>query len=260
MFKKIISTYILIGLFASALFSQTDTTTEDTDVLHVPTLGDAIELAMQYSPLLKNQDLENTIKLYELRSIRKEWLDYMGVEGYYKYGSIDNVNIQNIGEGTVTSSYNGVDNRFSVGVYVKMSLFAFIDQRNKVQQANIALDQGRYNLELIQQQIRRLVIKQYNEYLLARELVEIKSRGMIATSTQKIKAEQDYSNGRINIYELTKVLEADSKANTEYQKAKSDLTISYLILMDIIGKLQFETTNNEPDGESNINEPDTLKQ
>ncbi len=205
-------------------------------LLNVPPLADAIDMALENSPLLKSANIETVIKQFELKSTRREWLDYLGIESFYKYGSIDNVNIQNLGERDQITNAQTTDSRYSVGVYVKMSFLAFIDQHNKNKIASKEIEKSFYHQEFIKNKVRELVIKQYSEYLYNKKLISIKNKAYIATQMQVEKANIDYENGNLNLYEMAKVMESATKAETEYYKAISDFKVSYLLLMEIIGK------------------------
>ena len=227
--KKIIIVFFLFSTFFS--FSQTI----PDSVLFIPTLGEAIDMAMEHSPLLRSVDIETTIKKFELRSARKEWLDNLGIESYYKYGSIDNVNIQNIGSLDQISSAQTTDNRYSVGVYIKMSFFSFLNQRTTTKIALQEIEQSKSQKEFIKAEIRKAVIKQYGEYIFNKELIGIKNKAFQSNKLQLKKANNDYENGNLTIYEITKVMEALTKSETEYLMAKSDFKISYLLLLELIG-------------------------
>jgi outer membrane protein TolC len=236
--------FTAIFLLCRLLVSGQDTTIVPDKVLHVPTLGKAIDMALEHSPLLKVKDVEKAIKIYQLKSTRKEWLDYIGMEGYWKYGTIDNVTIQEIDNSMVPTTYTGINTRFATGVYIKMSFFSFLDHRNKVLQAQEAIDKSNYEREIAQDEIRKLVIQQYNEYLLAKKILLVKTKSKVAIEIQLQKAEQDYENGNINIYELTKVMESSNKLMGEYQKAVTGFRVAYLMLMDLIGELDKVNLNN----------------
>ena len=228
---------IIIILLSRALLSlsQVSNSVIPDSVLFIPTLGEAINMAMNYSPLLRSVDIETTIREFQLKSTRKEWLDNMGLESYYKYGSIDNVNIQNVGSLDQISTAQTTDTRFSVGVYLKMSFFSFLTQRTNTKIALQNIEQSKVQKEFVKQEIRKVVIKQYGEYLYNKELIGIKNKAFQSNQVQVRKANIDYENGNLSIYEITKVMEASTKAESEFLMAKSNFKISYLLLLELIG-------------------------
>ena len=228
---------IIIILLSRAIFSfsQTSNSVIPDSVLFIPTLGEAIEMAMNYSPLLRSADIETTIREFQLKSTRKEWLDNMGLESFYKYGSIDNVNIQNVGSLDQISTAQTTDTRFSVGVYLKMSFFSFLTQRTNTKIALQNIEQSKVQKEFVKQEIRKIVIKQYGEYLYNKELIGIKNKAFQSNQVQVRKANIDYENGNLSVYEITKVMEASTKAESEFLMAKSNFKISYLLLLELIG-------------------------
>jgi len=227
--------FVVLILISRISFSQETNNSIPDSVLFIPTLSEAIDLAMENSPLLKSVDIETTIKEFELKSTRKEWLDNMGVESFYKYGSIDNVNIQNVGNIDELSTAQSTDVRYSLGVYIKMSFFAFLTQRNKTKVALQEIEQSKMQRELVKQEIRKIVIKQYGEYLYNKDLISIKNKAYQANEVQLQKANNDYENGNLSVYEITKVMEALTKSESEYLMVKSNFKISYLLLLELIG-------------------------
>ena len=209
--------------------------------LNVPTLQVAIDKALKKSPLLKSSDIDMMIKQFQLRSVRKEWLDNFGVESFYKYGSIDNVNIQNINNLNQVSNAKTTDTRYSLGVYFKMSFFSFLNQKTKNNIAKQEIEKSKYERQLIQNEIVKLVVKQYNAYLLDKQLLSVKNKAYVSTQMQVSKAERDYKNGNLTIYELTKVMESSTKAEADYLLTKMNFRTSYLLLLELIGESTYFT-------------------
>jgi outer membrane protein TolC len=245
--KKFVYTNSILAVFIQIIFiSNSFAQIEIPDsILNIPPLGDAINMALEHSPLLKSSDIETSIRKFQLKSVRREWLDNMGIESFYKYGSIDNVNIQNIGSADQITNAQTTDTRYSIGVYLKMSFFSFINQGTKNKIALQEIKKSKYHQEFIRNEIRKAVIKQYQEYLYNKKLISIKNKAYIATQMQVEKANIDYENGNLNLYEMTKVMESATKAETEYFKAISDFKISYLLLLELIGANHYEQEQND---------------
>ena len=214
-------------------------------LLNIPSLSDAINKALIKSPLLKSADIETTIKEFKLKSVRKEWLGNLGIESFYKYGSIDNINIQNIDDINQVTNAKTTGNRYSLGFYIKMPFLSFLTQKNKNNIAKRELEKSVYERQMIQNEIRKLVIQQFNEYQLNKQLIAVKNRAYIASQMQVEKANRDYKNGNLTIYELAKVTEASTKAETSYITAKINFRISYLLLMELIGEPIFVQNTSE---------------
>ena len=214
-------------------------------LLKVPTLNEAINQALKKSPLLKSADIETTIKEFQLKSVRKEWMGNLGIESFYKYGSIDNINIQNIDDINQVTNAKTTGNRYSVGFYIKMPFLSFLTQKNKNNIAKRELEKSMYEKQMVQNEIKKIVIQQFNKYQLNKQLIAVKNRAYIASQMQVEKANRDYKNGNLTIYELAKVTEASTKAETDYITAKINFRISYLLLMELIGEPMFNSNSSE---------------
>ena len=210
-------------------------------LLKVPTLNDAINQALKQSPLLKSVDIETTIKEFQLKAVRKEWLGNLGLESFYKYGSIDNINIQNIDDIDQVTNAKTIGDRYSIGFYIKMPFLSFLTQKNKNNIAKRELEKSIYEKQIVQNEIKKIVIRQFNEYQLNKQLITVKNKAYIASQMQVSKANRDYKNGNLTIYELAKVTESSTKAEASYITAKIDFRISYLLLMELIGESTFST-------------------
>jgi outer membrane protein TolC len=95
--------------------------------------------------------------------------------------------------------------------------------------------------DFIKNEIRAAIIRQYGDYEYNKKLITVKNKAYLSTQMQVEKANFDYENGNLTIYDLTKVMEASTKAETEYLKAQIDFKIAYLLLLEIIGVNNFNT-------------------
>jgi outer membrane protein TolC len=242
--------FIIFIVLSNLNFAQDDNISNlgfHDSTLNVPSLQIAIEKALEKSPLLKTADISTTIKQFELKSVQREWLGDLGFESYYKYGSLDNVNIQNIGSTDDISNSRTTDTRYSLGVYMKMSFLTFLDQKNKNSIARQEIEKSLLEQQVIQEEIRKLVIRQYNEYQLNKQLVAVKNKAFTTTEMQLAKANRDHKNGNLTIYELTKVMESTTKAEADYLSTKMNFKVSYLLLMELIGEIDKVNLNENTD-------------
>ena len=143
------------------------------------------------------------------------------------------------------STGKSVDTRYAVGVYLKMSIQSMLSQSKKNQIAKREVEICRYEKEQVEQQITALVIKQYSEYQLNKELLSVSNSAYQSTLIQLEKANSDYHNGNMSVYEITKITEAKTKAQADYLKAKFSFKVSYLLLMELIGAIDYNDVLNE---------------
>jgi outer membrane protein TolC len=229
----------LMFIFLSVhIFSQENTSVASSisdSSLNVPTLSVAIERAKQNSPLLMSSDVETVIRQLELKTTRREWLENLGFDSYYRYGSIDNINISNTATTEEISSARTFDNRFSVGIYMKLPIFDLINMKNGNKIAKQKIEQSKYEKLVLESEITKIVIKQYNEFLLYKQLLEVKNKALVSSQMQVSKANMDYKNGNLNLFELSRIIESASKSESDFFTTKMNLEVSYLLLMELIG-------------------------
>jgi outer membrane protein TolC len=230
---NIILLVIYLGGVSAALAQNNFDIPDST--LNVPSLQKAIEMAIENSPLLKSADVNTAIRAFELKSAKRDWMNTLGFEAYYKYGSIDNVNVQSYNNITQMTDAQSIDTRYAVGLYLKVPLITIYNAHNRNQTARFEIEKTKYDKLILEDQIRQLVIQQYNRYLLNKQLIGIRSSSYLMTSMQFEKASSDHKNGNLSISELTKIIEAKSKAHAEFVSIVYDFKVSYLLLMELIG-------------------------
>lgn len=205
-------------------------------LLFMPTLEQAINRGMQNAYLLKEQDLRIEIEAYRLKSTKSLWMDAIQVKGEAKYGSVDDVIIKEYNSGDIEGHYGSSTNtRYAAGVYINLSLFDVTNRKRSMRISKNELKLAELKKEEITKRLRELIIIKYNKLLLSQSLLKVKSKAKEASSLQVKMAEVEFKNGQINIYEFSRVIESDSKAQSEFESVKMDYALAYRLIMEIIG-------------------------
>lgn len=206
------------------------------NISSIPPLDSVINMALQTSPLLKEQNTLIEIERYRLRSAKSLWMDAINVRGEAKYGSVDDVIIKEYNTGEVDGHYGySFNTRYSAGVYINLSLFDVMDRKRTLLISKNEIKLAEFRRDEIVKKLRELIIMQYNQVVLSRNLLDIKSKAKEFSSIQVNMAEVEFKNGKINIYEFSRVIEADTKAQTEFESIKAQYNIAYSLLFEIIG-------------------------
>lgn len=248
--KKI--TYILIGILLTIFisgkaFSQAredsldkytyfDLTTESIEQYLSP-LKTLIDSAIANSPLLKYQNAQRIIAKLNTKSVRRRWSKYLGVRSDVKYGLFDNLVLSQDASGNINSSLGTTteQTRYSGGIYVKFPLQELLDRNNRIQIAKQEQEMALQEYKSRKRKLRKLVIQQFNDLLLAQKVLRIKNTYKQDVMIQKQMAEQKFKNNQISVSEMTKMSSMYSKAMTEYETAKSEFNNAYLMLQEIVG-------------------------
>ncbi len=203
---------------------------------NLPELSALIDSAMVHSPILKSQDASITIQQLKLRNSRKQWTEYINLSADYQYGSYDNIVANQFSSGInnmLTSS--STQSRYGVGINIKYPIFNLFSRGNNISMARHDLEISKLKKEELESELRKSIIILYNDIILARSLVDIKSKLKETSQLQVDFAELEYRTQKINIYDLAKVADAHAKNLADYEKAMYDLRVSIELMSELTG-------------------------
>jgi len=224
---------ISIVLFSNC-FSQDNV---DSAFSNIPPLQVLIDSALEHSPVIKSQDAEVLIKEYNLSITRQQWLNYVQVIGDSKYGTYDNLIVNQYQTSNQSTAYNtsNVGTRLQIGLSLRFSIFDFIKAKNNKKIAIKELEQSVWRKEELNSYLRQTVIKQYHEVLMNHSLLKVKTDFLQQTKLAKDFSEKDYKSNIVEYFEVVRAADAYQKAMTDYEKTKTDFIVALLLLQDIVG-------------------------
>lgn len=200
----------------------------------LPSVEQLYDIALKNSPTFKMLDAEVKIGQLRVTEEKREWMNSLGVEGQIKHGLYDNLIL------TEDLGYDSFENtkteqtRYSIGVYIKMPISAMID-KSAVKAAKIEKDQLVYQREARMREMKQLIIQQYNNVIKLYRTIVIKNNLVESYRTQTVKADIDFKNGNIDVFEYSRLLELSTKATLELEEAKIDFSTAFKILEEIVG-------------------------
>ncbi len=192
------------------------------------------ELARINSPLLKLYDSEIIIGQLQIKAEKREWMTKLGFEAGAKYGIYDNLVITEGSETSLSNTTSNTQTRYNVGVFLKIPLNSIVDKSN-VKQAKAELEKIRHQKESSVQELRKLVIVQYNNVLKSNMNLEIRNKSYEMFKLQLIRTEKDFVNGKINISDYSRVRDMAVRAELEFENVKIELRTAIQILNEIVG-------------------------
>ncbi|WP_282014864.1 TolC family protein [Marinifilum flexuosum] len=238
--KRILLTSFLLLLTVMVSYSQNvDQVVEKTvkgDVISdlLKPLNEIQQLAVNNSPLLKFYDSDIIIGELKIKAEKRDWMTKLGFEAGAKYGLYDNLVItEDLGSaGSNTSTTE--QTRYSLGVFLKIPLNNIADRTN-VKQARAELDKIKYQKEKSEQELRQLIIVQYNNVLKASMNLEIRNKSLEMFKLQLIRSEKDFVNGKINISDYTRIHDMAVRSELEFENTKFELRTAIQVLNEIVG-------------------------
>jgi len=200
----------------------------------MPPLPELQEKAIENSPIFKMLDADVKIGNYKVKEEQRLWLHSFGIEGSGRYGLIDNLIItQDLGlmESATQTTKQG---RYFFGFYAKIPLSDIIDKSN-VKTAIAERDKLQYQRAARIQELRELIIVRYNNVLKEYRGMVVKLNAVENYRVQQLRADEDFINGVINVYEKARLEDMLSKSVIELEEAKIDFLTAFQILEETVG-------------------------
>ena len=201
----------------------------------LPPLTELIDSAIKHNAMLKYRNLEVEIKESNLISQRNAWLRTFGLQADSRYGTIDAFSTNANGVTTNSSSTSSKQFNYAVGVYIKIPVFEVMNRKTQIKQAKAEIEEAKTMAVAQQDEIRQLVIRQYQEFLLRQKLMSIKSLNLGSATVNMDMVEKQFRNGVIPIAEYVRLSDMTSRIQSDYELAKSEFLLAKKILEEITG-------------------------
>lgn len=200
----------------------------------LPPLDTLLEAAEQYAPLLKEQEANIAAAQLAEQAQRRDWMRYLGANVGWSYGQFDALTVNPdaaVGVATTTSSQN----RYTLGAYFKMPLFAIINRGNAIQQTKIEQEQARHRKRFQAIELRKLVISQYQSLVQAHRLLLIANNSLQNFKLQAARTEREFVDGLISVADYTRMQEMLIRATEAFETRKIEFVTAYLLLEETTG-------------------------
>lgn len=239
---KIVFTIFLIGLFSSfvarAQFPEDfiSRSLEENDISKdLPSIDSLQQLAEQNSPLLSFYNADIIINRLKVISEKRDWMEHLSFEGEARYGLFDNLILSSdLGREDLATSTTE-QTRYSLGVSLRLPLSKIADRKNRINIAKGEEEKARFQRETAIQELRQLVIIQYNNIIKAHRLMVVNNANVSSFNIQAIRAEKDFLNGKITIAELARLREMLARGIENFESNKSDFQLAYLLMQETVG-------------------------
>lgn len=209
-----------------------------------PPLMDLIDSAIKHNAMIGYRGQEIAAKKENIKTQQNYWLRNLGLQADTRYGTFDNFStIANVGSTTLQSITNRQLN-YGVGLFIKLPVFDVVNRKTQIKQAKAEMEQAYYLQQAQEDEIRLIVIKQYEDILLRQKLLSIKSQNLGSATVNYEMVEKEFRNGIIPTAEYVRLSDMTTRIKSEYEIAKSDFIVAKKILEAIVG---FSFKNPEED-------------
>jgi outer membrane protein TolC len=195
-----------------------------------------IDSAVAHNPQVRFRDLQIVVNQSKLKAERSEWARNIGLQSDVRYGTFDNFST-NTSEGQTPSYFATRNNQtnYGVGAYIKFPIFDMVNRKNQIKLAEAEAEQAEQMADAQRDEVRQLVIRQYNDLILKHKLLKIRLRYFETARINSEMVEKEFQNGVVNVTEYTRISEILTRAESDYETARVDFITSYMILEEIAG-------------------------
>lgn len=211
--------------------------------LRIPPLEDLIDSAIVHSPVLKVSDADIMIAKYNIKSMKRQWMENFYLDGQLQTDVWDALtnNRTTYGDDNTIISYQ--DNyRYLVAASVRIPMDDFWDRRNRIKMETKQLEKNMANRDYQILQLRQAIITQYNTLIVNQRILRIANDNVIANALQKEMGDKEFVNGQTTLYELAYINEMYRKAVTDFEDARFQFYNSYMQLQELCG-IRFNVLN-----------------
>ena len=209
----------------------------------LPPLETIIDSAIARNPYVKFRDLQITVNEQKLSTSRLDWTRDLGFQTDMRYGTFDNFASNVVaGQNPSLLSTKNTEINYGVGAYIRIPFYDFLNRRHQIKFAKAEVAQAQSYSQVQRNELRQLVIKQYNELIVRHRLLKIKSKYVETARINMAMAEKQFLNGIINIAEYSNVTEIVSRSEADFESSKMEFRTAYMLLEEIVG-IKFNLTN-----------------
>lgn len=216
---------------------------KDDIVEKIQPLSALIDSALKYDPYYRFRDLQVVVNQCKLKAEQSYWLRNLGIQSDVRYGTFNNFST-NTAEGqnpdylaTQTNQWN-----WGVGAYIKFPFIDLVSRKSQITLAKTEIEQAKSMAQLRRNEVRELIIKQYNELVLKQNLLKIKAKYLALISANNMLVEKEFQNGVADLSEYTRISGINESAQTEFEIARIEFITAYMLLEEYAG-FKFNTSN-----------------
>jgi outer membrane protein TolC len=234
-------TYLFIVGLISCMAGHANAQVTDAEIsspkkeIVFPPITVLIDSAIRHSAMVDYRKFDVEAKAANVTTQRNAWLRNVGIQGDTRYGTTDAFSTNANG---VTSNFSNTTSRqlnYAVGVYIKLPVFEVVNRKTQIKQAKSEVEAAKSMQEAQQNEIRQLVIRQYQDLLLRQKLLSIKSQNLGSANVNMEMVEKEFRNGVIPVAEYVRLSDMTARIQAEYEMALSEFVLSKKLLEEIVG-------------------------
>jgi outer membrane protein TolC len=228
--------FLTIGFSSSAQQNKAFDLMKDDIESMLPTLEAMIDSAIANNPFVKMKDLQINISEHKLKADRMQWIRNLGFQADLRYGTFDNFST-NTAEGQSPALMASRSNQlnYGAGTYIKIPFYDILNRKNQIKMDKTELEQAQNLYEGQKNELRILVIRQYNDLIAKHRILKIKSKYSETTRINMEMVEKEFTNGIVPVTEYARISEIFSRTQADFETSKMDFRTAYMVLEEMVG-------------------------
>lgn len=205
------------------------------DPYNIAPLDTIIARAIKVDPKLKSKQEIVKGGTYKLHAERKRWLDMFSVQASGSYGTGSALSSTDNGLVVASNVINQTSLLYNAGLVFKFNPFFWLSRKDNLAFIETEIAKSRFETDITVQELRAEVIRRYQEYLLKLELLSLFAQAMETGLLYFHDTEHFFQTGSATMAEYNEALQRRIKAQTEFEKARSEFQTAFLMLKEIAG-------------------------
>lgn len=244
----------LIALFfffpAGVLLAQSDSLSTENNwrevFLESPeyTLPLLMEAAIKNSEDLNKLEMASQIAVEEMSLSRKSLLNGFSFGTSYSYGTMLSLTGQDQPSNSLNAFTLPAQPQYNSGIYLSYPLSKILGYSNEIRKQKLVQKQAMANEKIGEKEVRKAVILQYQDIVLAKAQLELYQQSLQAATIHLELAESQFTNGEIPVSEMSKINESYGAAAIAFRTAKIKYEVTILLMEELIGMKIVDLMNN----------------
>ncbi|MEZ7498482.1 TolC family protein [Flavobacterium sp. Arc3] len=226
---------LAITVFSINIVKSQSTDIENRDNITLPPIKIVIDSVLKRNAMIKFRNQEIGVKESTLATERIYWTKNMGVQTDMGYGNLNNFSTNANATGSTSALTTTTQFNYSVGVYLKIPVFDFINRKNQVGLARLEVDAAKSMAQFQEDEVRQTVIKMYQDLVLKQKILKIKSKSLGDNKVNMEMVEKEFRNGIVPVAEFVRITSIASNVEADYESAVSEFIIAKKLLEDMAG-------------------------
>ena len=202
----------------------------------LPPLQVLIDSAIAHNPGIRSADLQTKVLQYKLNVDKSSWTKNLGLQTDVRYGTFDTFSTNtSAGQTPSTQATQNSQLNYGVGAFVKIPNFDAISRKYLLKSDQLEIEQTINLSEAQRNDLRQMVIKLYNDFILKHKLFVIKMKYAETIKINMQLAEKEFQNGVMNLDNYTRVCDTYARSEADFESVKMDLKTSYMTLEVVVG-------------------------